>query len=165
MRVLRALAGGAFIMCLGAFLMFVAPRASYAQSNSGIIQGSVTDPSKAMVPDAKVRIENPISGHISETDTGMDGSFTIANVPFNRYHLTATAPGFAKFEQDVDVNSAVPVSLTVVLTMAETNTTITVTGSATELLQLTPTETTNVDRGLFDELPLEHSLHRDQPDE
>ncbi len=155
MRFLRSLGTTAFLAFLFALLTGAIPRASYAQSNSGIIQGTVTDPSKAVVPGAKVRVENPISGHVSEMETGMDGTFSIPNIPFNRYHMTATAPGFANFTQDVDVNSTVPVSLAVVLTMAETNTSITVTGSVTDLVEVTATEHTNVDRGLFEELPLE----------
>jgi hypothetical protein len=53
------------------------------------------------------------------------------------------------------VNSTVPLALAVVLTMAETNTNITVTGSVTELVEATSIEHTGVDRGLFEELPLE----------
>jgi hypothetical protein len=46
-------------------LLFLgSPSILRAQSNSGIIQGTVTDPSKAAVPGAKVRIENPVSHHV-----------------------------------------------------------------------------------------------------
>jgi hypothetical protein len=142
----RALAGGVFIMCLGAFLTFVVPRASYAQSNSGIIQGIVTDPSKAVVPGAKVRAADSVSGRISEAKTAMDGTFELPNLTLSRYHLTVSAPGFSDFAQDVDVHSAAPVSLSVVLTMAQATTNITVTGSAPDLIEVTPTEHTGLDR-------------------
>src|SRR5579872_7163522 len=75
--ILRSLGTVAFILSLLAFLTFISPTRSYAQSNSGIIQGTVTDPSKAVVPGAKVRVENPISGQVSEMETGMDGTFSI----------------------------------------------------------------------------------------
>ena len=42
-------------------LFFAAPAAVFAQSNSGIVQGTVTDPQKAVVPGAKVRLENRFS--------------------------------------------------------------------------------------------------------
>ena len=41
-----------------------------AQSNSGSISGTVTDPSGAVVPGATVTIENPVSGY---TPNGKDG--------------------------------------------------------------------------------------------
>ena len=56
-----------------------------------MIEGTVTDPSKAAVPGAKVRIQNPVSQHVQEVQTGSDGHFRIPNIPFNPYHLTVTA--------------------------------------------------------------------------
>ena len=137
------------------FLILVIPRVLRAQSNSGIVQGTVVDPSKAAVPGAKVRLENPVSGHVNEADTGVDGSFRVANIPLNPYHLTVTARGFNNFAQDVDVRSTVPISLTINLTLGATTTDITVTESASDLVEVTPTEHTDVNRQLFNELPLE----------
>ncbi len=129
----------------------------HAQSsaNSGMVQGTVVDPSGAAVPGAAVRLENPVSGHVNDVVTGTDGSFRIPNIPFNPYHLTVTAPGFSNFVQDIDVRSSVPITVDVKLAIGSATETITVTGSATELIDMTATEHTDVDRGLFDELPLE----------
>jgi hypothetical protein len=126
----------------------------HGQANSGIVQGTVVDPSKAIVPGAKVRLENPVSGHVDEVTTGADGAFRIANVPFNPYHLSVAATGFNTFTQDVDVRSTSPVSLTIGLMLGSATTDITVVESA-DLLEVTATEHTDVDRGLFDKLPLE----------
>src|SRR5271169_809388 len=97
-------------------LVFIGGTA-WAQSNSGIVQGTVTDPSKAVIPGAKVRMENPVSGHVNEVETNADGHFQISNIPLNPYHLTVTAPGFANFTQDVDVRSTLPVTLAISLTV------------------------------------------------
>jgi len=155
MQRLRCLNAACYVFCLFALLAFVGVSGGYAQSNSGIIQGTVIDPSKGTVPGAKVRVENPVSGHVSETVTGMDGSFSIANVPLNPYHLTVTAPGFDEFSQEVDVHSTVPISLAITLHMGTASESITVTETATDLVQVTATEHTDVDRGLFEQLPLE----------
>src|SRR5262249_21146383 len=88
-------------------VLFTDVSSASAQTNSGTVQGTVVDPSKAAVPGAKVRIENPVSGHVGETTTGADGSFRVPNLPFNPYHLTVTAPGFNSYTQDVDVRSTV----------------------------------------------------------
>src|SRR5205807_4130 len=88
-------------------LSLAAPSTLSAQSNSGIIQGMITDPSKAAIPGAKVHLENPVSHHVNDVETDTDGNFRIPNVPFNPYHLTVTAQGFATSAQDVDVRSTV----------------------------------------------------------
>jgi hypothetical protein len=126
-----------------------------AQSNSGIIQGTVTDPSKAAVPGAKVRIENPVSHHVDEVQTDTDGNFRIPNIPFNPYHLTVTAPGFANFIQDVDVRSTVPVTMDISLMIGSATTNLTVTDNAIDLIEQDSTAHTDIDRNLFDRLPLE----------
>src|SRR5438105_15355200 len=85
---------------------------AYAQSggNSTAVTGTVVDPSGAVVPNATVEIHNPVSGFSRSIKTDNTGRFGIPNVPFNPYHLTVTAPGFATSAQDVDVRSVVPVN-------------------------------------------------------
>jgi carboxypeptidase family protein len=142
------------LVVTGVLFLAVTQRLS-AQSNSGVVQGTITDPSGGAVPGAKVRIENPVSGHVNEVETATDGSFRIPNLPLNPYHLTVTAQGFGTSTQDVDVRSTVPITLTIALKIGSASTNITVTENAADLLEVTATEHTDVDRGLFEELPLE----------
>jgi Carboxypeptidase regulatory-like domain/TonB dependent receptor len=144
-----------FLYGIWSALFFIVPVAVSAQSNSGIVQGTVTDPQKAVVPGAKVRLENPVSGHVNEAQTGADGMFRIGNIPLNPYHLTVIAPGFDTFTQDVDVRSTLPISLDIGLKIGTSSTSVTVTENAQDLIEVTPTEHTDVDRGLFEDLPLE----------
>ena len=81
MRFMRSVGFSPVFLSLSLLLVFAAPRPGRAQSNSGIVQGTVVDPSKAGVPGAKVRLENPVSGHVDEVETGTDGGFRIANIP------------------------------------------------------------------------------------
>ena len=89
-----------------------------AQSNSGSISGTVVDPSGAVVAGAPVQIHNPVSGYDRTTPTDSSGNFNFPNVPFNPYHLSVTATGFAALSQDVDVRSGVPVTVKISLTIA-----------------------------------------------
>jgi hypothetical protein len=125
-----------------------------AQSNSGSISGTVTDPSGAVVPGANVTVENPVSGYVRTGKTDSTGRFQFANLPFNPYHLTATATGFGGVAQDADVRSAVGVNVNIALKVTGTSTTVTVQGSE-DLLENDPTFHTDVDRELFKKLPLE----------
>ncbi len=125
-----------------------------AQSNSGSISGTVTDPSGAVVPGATITVENPVSGYLRTAKTDSTGRFHFSNLPFNPYHLTAKATGFGGVGQDTDVRSDIPVNLGITLKVAGESTTVTVVGGE-DLLENDPTFHTDVDRGLFQKLPLE----------
>ncbi|MGB8537147.1 MAG: TonB-dependent receptor [Acidobacteriaceae bacterium] len=125
-----------------------------AQSNSGSMSGTVTDPSAAVVPGATVTIENPVSGYLRTTQTDSSGRYQFSNLPFNPYHLSAKATGFGTVAQDVDVRSTIPLSVGISLKVSGASTTVTV-ESGEDLLENDPTFHTDVDRGLFQKLPLE----------
>ena len=125
-----------------------------AQSNSGSINGTVTDPSGAVVPGATVTIENPVSGYLRTAKSDSTGRFQFTNLPFNPYHLTASATGFGSVAQDADVRSTVALNVGITLKVAGGSTTVTV-ESGEDLLEDDPTFHTDVDRGLFQKLPLE----------
>jgi hypothetical protein len=130
----------------------------HAQSvgNSGSIEGSVVDPTGAVVPNAKVEIRNPISGFDRTAVTDSAGKFEFTNLPFNPYHLSVSADGFNAKAQDVEPRSSVPINLTVTLQVAGSNTVVTV-EDAGDLVENDPTFHTDVDKALFEKLPLESS--------
>src|ERR1700740_864337 len=130
-----SIGGELVLLAMMGVLFFAMPSKIRAQSNSGIIQGRVTDPSKAAVPGAKVHLENPVSHHVNDVETDTDGNFRIPNIPFNPYHLTVTAPGFANFTQDVDVRSTVPITLGITMMLGTATTNITVTENAEDLVE------------------------------
>src|SRR5215467_1329168 len=126
----------------------------YGQS-SGILDGTVTDASGGAVPGATVEIQNPVSHYDRSTTTDTDGKFRFANVPFNPYHLIVSAEGFAPSSADVEVRSTVPTAISLSLKIASAATTVTVESGGVELVENSPTFHTDVDRGLFDKMPLE----------
>ncbi len=144
-----ALAGLLVLLCITI--------ASSAQSvgNSGSVSGTVSDPTGAVVPNAKVEIRNPISGFDRTTVSDSAGKFEFTNLPFNPYHLTVRADGFNSLAQDVEPRSAVPVSVAIKLQVASSNTSVTVEAEGGDLIENDPTFHTDVDKNLFDKLPLE----------
>jgi hypothetical protein len=131
---------------------------AYAQSNSTALNGTVLDPSGAAVANATVEIHNPISHFDRSTTTDSSGRFSFPNVPFNPYHLSVTGTGFTAYAQDVDVRSAVPLDIKINLQVAGSSESVTVQGEAGgDLLENDPTAHTDIDRGLFDKIPLESS--------
>ena len=117
--------------------------------------GTVVDPTGAVVANAVVEIHNPVSAFERTVTTDSLGKFNIPNVPFNPYHLTVTGPDFAPYAQDVDVRSIVPVNVSITLQIKGSSETVTVEGAGADLLENTSTFHTDVDRGLFDKMPLE----------
>ena len=140
------------------FVLFVAGSFSLCgqlvAQTSGTVQGVVKDPSGAVVAGAKVEISYPVSGYHRETTTGAAGEFRFVNLPFNPYHLIVTASQFTPYSQDVEVRAAVPVLLEINLRI-EATATVTVEAGAGDLIETEPTFHTDIDRGLFDKLPLE----------
>jgi hypothetical protein len=129
---------------------------TYAQSGSSTsITGAVADPSGAVVPNATVEVRNPVSGFSRSVVTDATGRFVLPNVPFNPYHVSVMHKGFAPYAQDVDVRSTVPVNLNITLQVGGSNETVTVEANGADLIENTSTFHTDVDRGLFDKLPLE----------
>ncbi len=128
----------------------------YAQSNSASLSGTVLDPSGAVVANATVEIHNPVSHFDRSTITDSAGKFSFPNIPFNPYHLSVTGVGFAPYAQDVEVRSAVPLDIKINLQVAGSSETVEVQSEAGEdLLENDPTGHTDIDRGLFDKIPLE----------
>ena len=135
---------------------FSAPRPALAQlGNSGSIEGTVKDPSGAVVVGATVEITNPVTGFERQATTGSDGSFRIENIPFNPYHVTVNAAGFAVYSLDVDVRSTVPMSLSIGLKVGAAEATVKVEANAEDLVEKDPSFHTDVDTSLTDKMPLE----------
>ncbi|HEY9126889.1 MAG TPA: TonB-dependent receptor, partial [Acidobacteriaceae bacterium] len=128
---------------------------AFAQSGStsGTVSGTVTDGSGAVVPGATVTISNPVSKYSRTTTSDAAGRYQFPNLPFNPYHLTIQAQGFDSYHRDVEVRSAIVVTLTDALKIGGGATTVTV--DAGDLLENDSSFHTDVDRGLFDKLPLE----------
>jgi hypothetical protein len=127
-----------------------------AQSTgNSMVTGTVLDPSGAVVVGATVEMHNPVSGFSRTTATDAKGNFSFSNVPFNPYHLTVTKKGFASSAQDIDVRSVVPTTLAINLTVTGSSETVTVEATGADLLENDSTFHTDVDRDLFDKIPLE----------
>jgi hypothetical protein len=142
----------AFLLCAAS------PVTTYAQSsggNAGTVQGTILDPSGAAIVGATVEIENPVSHYSQAAKTDSQGAFEFFNVPFNNYHLSVTASGFQNGAKDVDVRSPLPLDVKIGLAIGKATTSVEVTAEAADLLENDSTAHTDVDRALFDKLPLE----------
>ncbi len=139
---------------MAAALLILCGGYANGESTSGSISGVVLDPSGAVVTSATVEIHNPVSGYDRSTTTDGKGNFSFPNLPSNPYHMTITAAGFAQKAQDVEVRSLVPINLSITLEVSTSAETVTV-EAAGDLIENDPISHTDVDKALFDRLPLE----------
>jgi hypothetical protein len=150
--VLRFLARGV----VPALVLMAAPAAihsAFAQTNSGSIQGTVTDATGAIIPGATVTIVNPVSGLSRTAVTDGSGHYQFTNLPFNPYHISVSATGFNSTSQDAEVRSPVAVTVTTSLQVGGASTTVTVEGG--DLVENDSSLHTDLDQEMIAKLPLE----------
>jgi hypothetical protein len=123
--------------------------------NSGTIYGTVTDSTGAIIQGAAVSISNPVSGYSRQTKSDSSGHYQFTNLPLNPYHLSVSAPSFSSISEDADVRSTVPLTLNATLKPGGTSTMIEVTTTGGDLIEGDPVGHTDIDRDLFQKLPLE----------
>ena len=83
-----------FMLCL--LLLAAAPHLT-AQVNTGDVVGTVTDVSGAVLPDAKVTLENTGTGVFRTVQTGKTGDYSFSLLQVGTYDVTIEAKGFRTF--------------------------------------------------------------------
>jgi len=139
---------------LGFLALCFSAHAQSSSGNAGTVRGSVLDPSGAAIAGANVEIQNPVSHYMQTVQTDTQGNFVLTNIPYNNYHLTAVVSGFQPATQDVDVRSPIPQAVNISLKIGTATSSVTV-QEAGDLVETDPTTHTDIDRELFDKLPLE----------
>ncbi len=128
---------------------------SQATSTAGTVSGTVTDTTGGLVPNATVTLSNAVSGFSRTVKSDNAGNYSIGNVPFNTYTLAVTAATLAPAAQTVEVRSFVPVTTNVALGVAAATETVNVTATSGDLIDTAPVDHTDIDRDLFEKIPLE----------
>ena len=73
-----------------------------------------------------------MSHYMRSVVTDSQGKFQLDNLPFNNYHLSASAAGFHAYARDVEVRSPVPLVLKINLSIGTAAESVTVTAGALE---------------------------------
>ncbi|HEX8337523.1 MAG TPA: carboxypeptidase-like regulatory domain-containing protein, partial [Pyrinomonadaceae bacterium] len=125
---------GCALLLIAAFALPAA-----AQTNKGTITGTVSDPTGAVVKDAKVVATNVATGETREATTGDEGTYTMPALDPGVYRVTVDAPGFSQSVVDeVKLDTAARQAVDVTLSAGGVSGgTVTVTADA----QLAETET------------------------
>ena len=107
-------------------LVLLATTLLHAQVEIGRVMGTVSDPSDARVVEAKVSLQNPLTGRKVETTSDDQGQFQFENVPYGAYTVMVEADGFNSSTTNVSVRSNVPVRVGITVAVAAPGTGVTV---------------------------------------
>src|ERR1700761_9194882 len=88
------------LLLLGA-LLAMAPARTVAQAIFGSINGTVTDPSGAVVPNASITVTDTDKGTTKVVTTSESGGFLVHDLIPDHYQLKVEAPGFSSAQSAV----------------------------------------------------------------
>jgi hypothetical protein len=105
----------------------------FAQSTiSGYVTGVVIDPSKAVVANATVTLQNPATSLSLSTSTNAEGAYHFDYVPPGNYELSVTVGGFNPWKESINVTVGQSTTANVQLGLGA-NTTVEVNAQASPL--------------------------------
>jgi carboxypeptidase family protein/TonB-dependent receptor-like protein len=101
-----------------------------AQTGNGVVQGTILDATKAVIPSAKVLLKNTATGVSRNTQSSSVGVYYFGNVPIGPYTLTFEAPGFRKWEGTLTVEAGQTIDISPSMEVGTLEATVEVTGAA-----------------------------------
>jgi hypothetical protein len=136
-----------FVFCAAALL--------FAQSDRGVITGTVKDSTGAVVPGAQVTATHVATNSTFKTNTTSSGDFTVPSLPVGAYKVRVENQGFKAYVlENVVIAAGGTTRADVQLEVGATQQTVEVTANA-QMLQLdTSRVSTEVSNTLVDQLPV-----------
>jgi hypothetical protein len=126
-----------------------------AQSTNASLTGRITDPSKAVIADAKIAAIRAGTNVRYETTSNASGEYYLANLPPGLYRIEIERPGFKKLiKPDVILHVQDALEINFEMTIGEETDSITVEAGASLLSTESATVSTVVDRTFVENLPL-----------
>lgn len=152
---LRSLGKRLLLLVYLATVLSLAPTALLAQSaGTASVQGTVTDPSGASVPNAKVTLTNSERGTTRSTVSDGSGLYSIPNVPVGPYALSVEAQGFQGYTQKGVLEVGNNIQINAALTVGSSTEHVEVQASGAALETETSSFKQVIDQKRITELPL-----------
>jgi hypothetical protein len=140
---------------LASVFLLMMPVSDLGQSSGGVIRGTITDPSSAVIQGATVTIVQGGTGETRRLASNSAGLYDAPNLPIGTYTLTVAASGFSTVVRtgiEVRVGSERVIDVGLTIGAAEQTVTATAEGAAVDLAT---SETGGVETGqVVRELPL-----------
>jgi hypothetical protein len=117
-------------------LLFVTVMAGYGQAtsvNGGSIQGTITDPTGAVVPDASVTITGTDTGSVKAVKTDSAGFYSVGPLNPGNYNITVTRSGFQRLSVTTVVRTGTATSGSFRVTLGASTETVEVNAGALQI--------------------------------
>ena len=126
-----------------------------AQTFRGSINGTVTDPSGAFVPNAQVQAIETATSVNHNTITTADGQFSVQDLPLGDYKIVVAASGFATYTADrVRVTAGSIYTLPVELSLAQENRSLDISAALLTVDATTATQSDSIPEEALQNMPL-----------
>ncbi len=120
--------------CLISLLTLMFALAAVAQIQNGQFQGTVTDPSGAAVPNAKITITNASTGLSVTATTNATGLYSVKELPVGVYKVSVEAAGFKTYSDNgVQLDAGSTSLVNVKMVLGQTREVVEVTGEASQV--------------------------------
>src|SRR5205807_5984563 len=144
-----------FCVLFAAFLVLAVCGVAWSQTVQGVITGTITDPTGAVVPGATVTITNVGTNISQTTTTGSDGSYRFPLVPPGTYTLEVKAANFGGVRvSGIVVEASQTIAINRQLELAKTSQLVEVTSEAPLVQTATSDLSTQIDRTTIENAPL-----------
>jgi hypothetical protein len=129
--------------------------AMFAQSDRGIITGTVTDTTGAVISNAQVEAKQVETGSLFPTTTTGTGNYTLTQLPVGTYEISVSAAGFKKFVRSgITVEVAQTLRIDIPLEVGATSESVMVSAEASLLKTESGDVSSNVNVSTLDTLPI-----------
>src|SRR5690349_18478090 len=144
------------ISLLAIFLLSANVALGQAQANAADLQGTVTDSTGAVVPNATVTARNPAKNISRNATTNDQGLYRIVAVPPGDYEVTVEAPSFKKAVlTKVTVTVGQRADIDVTLEPGAISEVVTVSGATSDIVETSKTAVaTTIDQQRINNLPI-----------
>lgn len=144
-----------FLALAGLTILVPTPRAAAQTAGAGNIQGEVTDPTGAVIPNASVAAVNSATHVRHQTVTDAKGLYSFPNLPIGTYDIAARATNFEPYRQSniiLDVGSSIAINIS--LSLGSTGQTVEVQADSVPLQTEDSSLKQTVDEKTLTEMPL-----------
>jgi hypothetical protein len=144
----------ASLAALTLLLVLPAPGFSQSQATTGVIEGSVVDPSNAVLPGASVALKNTATNFEKRETTDSAGRFRALLLPLGPYQITVSLPGFSTLVREgVTLSLGETVTLVLPLQLSGVQQEVRVTGEAPVIETSRSAGATRIDEAAVQNLP------------
>jgi hypothetical protein len=129
--------------------------AALAQTATGTITGTISDPAGAVVSGAPIELKNSETGTVNQTLSSSTGNYSFSQLPAATYQLTVNVPGFkTHVRQSLSVQAAQTIRVDVILEVGANTESVTVSAEASMLSTESAAVNSNVTTDRMNSLPI-----------